>query len=155
MRYVTGVTNRHAHASLLRCSMPPASRGSGFIYSIRLQDGLGTGEVPLQEFVYRTNRISERAMNRMINENAILSPTVSAGDAVETDLAALARFSAAARHSVRKYLKQAAIERELALLDTRMLDDLGLARGEIRAVARQAVSLPGEGTLVAEFSRML
>jgi uncharacterized protein YjiS (DUF1127 family) len=91
----------------------------------------------------------------MINENAILSPTASAEMVYETGLAAIARFSAALRSSVTKALKQAAIERELARLDTRMLDDLGLARGEIRAVARQAVSLPGEGTLFAEFSRLL
>ena len=93
-------------------------------------------------------------MNRMTNENVLLSQNVSA-EVVETGLAALARFGAALRGSVRKYLKQAAIERELARLDTRMLDDLGLARGEIRAVARRAVALPGEGTLFAEFSRML
>jgi uncharacterized protein YjiS (DUF1127 family) len=91
----------------------------------------------------------------MINETAMLDQTMSAEVVYETGVAALARFGAVLGSSVRKYFKRSAIERELSRLDSRMLEDLGLTRSEIGAVARQAVELPGEGTLFAEFSRML
>ena len=77
-------------------------------------------------------------MNRMINEKVAVSV------ARETGFAALNRFGAVLVNSVRRHFKRAAIERELARLDNRMLGDLGLARSEIGFVAQQAVAVPGE-----------
>jgi len=94
-------------------------------------------------------------MNRMINPTATLRQTWSTDVAHETGFAALARFSAVLANSVQKHFKQAAIERELSRLDNRMLADLGLTRTEIGKVAAQAVAVPGEGPLFAEFSRLL
>jgi uncharacterized protein YjiS (DUF1127 family) len=88
-------------------------------------------------------------MNRMINQKA------AAGVARETGFAALNRFGAVVLNSARRHFKRAAIERELARLDNRMLADLGLNRGEISSVAEQAVTVPGEGTLFQEFSRLV
>ena len=90
-------------------------------------------------------------MNRMINQNEKVAMSV----ARETSFAALNRFGAVLVNSVRRHFKRAAIERELARLDNRMLGDLGLSRSEIGFVAQQAVALPGEGTLFQEFSRLV
>ena len=88
-------------------------------------------------------------MYRTINEK------VARGVARETGLAAMNRFGAALVNSVRSHFKRAAIERELSGLDNRMLEDLGLTRSEIHAVAQNAVALPGQGTLFQEFSRLI
>jgi uncharacterized protein YjiS (DUF1127 family) len=90
-------------------------------------------------------------MNRMINENEKVALSVTR----ETGFAALNRFGAVLVNSVRRHFKRAAIERELARLDNRMLGDLGLSRSEIGFVAQQAVAVPGEGTLFQEFSRLV
>ena len=90
-------------------------------------------------------------MNRMINENEKVALSVTR----ETGFAALNRFGAVLVNSVRRHFKRAAIERELARLDNRMLGDLGLTRSEIGFVAQQAVTVPGEGTLFQEFSRLV
>jgi len=90
-------------------------------------------------------------MNRMINQNE----KVAFGVTRETGFAALNRFGAVLVNSVRRHFKRAAIERELARLDNRMLGDLGLSRSEIGYVAQQAVAVPGEGTLFQEFSRVV
>jgi uncharacterized protein YjiS (DUF1127 family) len=94
-------------------------------------------------------------MNRMMNDTATLRQTWSADVANETGFAALARFGAVLANSARKHFKQAAIERELSALDNRMLADLGLRRSEIGEIATQAVATHGEGTLFAEFSRLM
>jgi uncharacterized protein YjiS (DUF1127 family) len=85
----------------------------------------------------------------MTNEKAAVSV------ARETGFAALNRFGTVLVNSVRSHFKRAAIERELARLDNRMLEDLGLTRNEIGFVAEQAVALPGEGSLFQEFSRLV
>jgi uncharacterized protein YjiS (DUF1127 family) len=90
-------------------------------------------------------------MNRIINENEKVAPSVTR----ETGFAALNRFGRVLVNSVRRHFKRAAIERELARLDNRMLGDLGLSRSEIGFVAQQAVAVPGEGTLFQEFSRLV
>jgi uncharacterized protein YjiS (DUF1127 family) len=87
----------------------------------------------------------------MINQNEKVAMSV----ARETGFAALNRFGAVLVNSVRRHFKRAAIERELARLDNRMLGDLGLSRSEIGFVAQQAVAVPGEGTLFQEFSRLV
>jgi len=98
-------------------------------------------------------------MNRMMNETAMLSQAVPAGVATqvsrETGLTALSRFGSVLAGSVRAHFKRAAIERELSRLDNRMLDDLSLTRDDIARVAAQAVTVPGQGTLFAEFSRLV
>ena len=91
----------------------------------------------------------------MINENAMLGQAVPASVAHETGFAALSRFGTVLVNSVRTYFKRAAIERELSRLDNRMLEDLGLSREDISAVAAEAVAVPGQGTLFAEFSRLV
>jgi uncharacterized protein YjiS (DUF1127 family) len=90
-------------------------------------------------------------MYRMINENEKAAVSV----ARETGFAALNRFGAVLANAMRRHFKRAAIERELARLDNRMLGDLGLSRSEIGFVAQQAVAVPGEGTLFQEFSRLV
>jgi uncharacterized protein YjiS (DUF1127 family) len=90
-------------------------------------------------------------MNRMINQNE----KVASGVTRETGFAALSRFGAVLVNSARRHFKRAAIERELARLDNRMLGDLGLSRSEIGYVAQQAVAVPGEGSLFQEFSRLV
>src|SRR6185369_2580964 len=90
-------------------------------------------------------------MNRMINQNEKVAMSV----ARETGFAALNRFGTVLVNSTRRHFKRAAIERELARLDNRMLGDLGLTRSEIGFVAQQAVTVPGEGTLFQEFSRLV
>jgi uncharacterized protein YjiS (DUF1127 family) len=87
----------------------------------------------------------------MINQNEKVAMSV----ARETGFAALNRFGAVLVNSARRHFKRAAIERELARLDNRMLGDLGLSRSEIGFVAQQAVAVPGEGTLFQEFSRLV
>lgn len=88
-------------------------------------------------------------MDRIVNQKVAVSATR------ETGSAALARFGAVLVNSARRHFKRAAIERELARLDNRMLGDLGLSRSEIGFVAQQAVAVPGEGTLFQEFSRLV
>ncbi len=88
-------------------------------------------------------------MDRIVNQKVAVSA------ARETGSAALARFGAVLVNSARRHFKRAAIERELARLDNRMLGDLGLSRSEIGFVAQQAVAVPGEGTLFQEFSRLV
>ncbi len=88
-------------------------------------------------------------MDRMNNKSAAVHA------ARETSGAALSRFGTVMANAVRSHFKRAAIERELARLDNRMLADLGLARSEINNVAQQAVAVPGEGTLFQEFSRLV
>ena len=88
-------------------------------------------------------------MNRMINQKAAVSV------ARETGAAALNRFGNVLVNSVRRHFKRNAIERELSRLDERMLSDLGLSRSEIGYVAEQAVTVPGEGSLFQEFSRLV
>ena len=90
-------------------------------------------------------------MYRMINQNEKAAVSV----ARETGFAALSRFGAVLVNSTRRHFKRAAIERELARLDNRMLADLGLTRNDIGFVALQAVSVPSEGTLFQEFSRLV
>jgi uncharacterized protein YjiS (DUF1127 family) len=99
----------------------------------------------------------------MINDIAMLSQAVPAGVAAqnsgvsarETGVAALSRFGNVLVAAVRNHFKRAAVERELYRLDGRMLADLGLTREDIPVVAAQAVAVPGQGTLFAEFSRLI
>jgi len=94
-------------------------------------------------------------MNRIINEKVTMSQAMPAAVTRETGIAAIVRFGRVLVNSTRKHFKRAAVERELSRLDGRMLEDLGLARSEIGYVAQMAVYAPGEGSLFAEFSRML
>jgi uncharacterized protein YjiS (DUF1127 family) len=94
-------------------------------------------------------------MNRIINEKATSSQAVPATVARETGIAAIGRFGRAVSNTARKHFKRAAIERELSRLDSRMLEDLGLARSEIGHVAEMAVKDIHNGDLFAEFSRLL
>ncbi len=104
------------------------------------------------------NRMCE-IMNRMtLNQKVAFGRALTPATATitrETGIAAAARFGRVLVNSVRGYLKRTAIETELARLDSRMLSDIGLTRGEIASVARAAVEQPAEGSLFAEFSRML
>lgn len=126
--------------------MLAASRG-------RLRDQ--GNEFPNQAVLRSFEIGSVRIMYRMSNENVRTVQAMPAGTAQEAGLAAMARFADVLVNSVRKHFKRAAIERELSQLDNRMLEDLGLSREEIGSVAAMAVSVPGEGTLFAEFSRLI
>lgn len=124
---------------------------------------LKAGPVPIFRYVesdgnraVADNRMCE-IMNWMtLNQKVAFDRAVSPATITrETGIAAAARFGRVLVNSVRGYLKRTAIETELARLDSRMLSDIGLTRGEIGSVARAAVEQPTEGSLFAEFSRML
>lgn len=96
-------------------------------------------------------------MYRMtLNQNVALNRAYApVATTRETGVAAAVRFGRVLVNSVRGYFQRTAIETELSRLDSRMLADIGLTRGEIGTVAAAAVEIPAQGNLFAEFSRML
>ena len=73
----------------------------------------------------------------------------------KTGFAALPVFATRIANFVRHALERTAIARELAALSDRELADVGLARGDIEAVAERSVTVPaGAGPLTA-FGEML
>jgi uncharacterized protein YjiS (DUF1127 family) len=102
------------------------------------------------------NRMSEIMYRMTLNQNVALDRAFSPFTTTrETGLAAAARFGRVLVNSVRSYLKRTAIETELSRLDGRMLADIGLTRSQIGSVAAAAVDVSADGSLFAEFSRMV
>ena len=68
---------------------------------------------------------------------------------------AFALFAKRAVNALRHTLERTAIARELAALNDRELNDIGLTRADIPAVAEQSVTVPGSPGLIAAFGEML
>lgn len=96
-------------------------------------------------------------MNRIvINQNVTLNAAVSpAVTHRETGLAAFARFGRALANTARRIYARTQLENELYALDDRSLNDIGVGRGSIPALAREALPAGEDGDLFAEFSRMV
>ncbi|MDY0871299.1 DUF1127 domain-containing protein [Dongia rigui] len=94
-------------------------------------------------------------MNRIvINQNVASSQALSASATKEIGLAAFARFGRAISSAVRRTYARIQLENELYALDDRSLNDIGVGRGSIPALAREALPA-GDESLFAEFSRLV
>jgi uncharacterized protein YjiS (DUF1127 family) len=94
-------------------------------------------------------------MNRIvINQNVALNLDLLGSAARETGLAAFARFGRALANAARRTYARIQLENELYALDDRSLNDIGVGRGSIPALAREALPA-GEETLFAELSRLV
>lgn len=94
-------------------------------------------------------------MNRIvINQNVASNVAVSPAATKETGLAAFARFGRAISSAVRRTYARIQLENELYALDDRSLNDIGVGRGSIPALAREALPA-GDESLFAEFSRLV
>ncbi len=94
-------------------------------------------------------------MNRIvINQNVASNQALSASVTRDTGLAAFARFGRAISSAVRRTYARIQLENELYALDDRSLNDIGVGRGSIPALAREALPA-GEESLFAEFSRLV
>jgi len=94
-------------------------------------------------------------MNRIvINQNVASNVAVSPAATKETGLAAFARFGRALSSAVRRTYARIQLENELYALDDRSLNDIGVGRGSIPALAREALPA-GDESLFAEFSRLV
>jgi len=94
-------------------------------------------------------------MNRIvINQNVASSLALSASATRETGFAAFARFGRAIVAIARRVYERAQLQNELYALDDRSLNDIGVDRGAIPALAREALPASDE-TLFTEFSRLV
>ncbi len=94
-------------------------------------------------------------MNRIvINQNMASSLSLSASATRETGFAAFARFGRAIVATARRFYERAQLQNELYALDDRSLNDIGVDRGAIPALAREALPA-GDETLFTEFSRLV
>lgn len=94
-------------------------------------------------------------MNRIvINQNVASNQAVSASVTRDTGLAAFARFGRAIASAARRTYARIQLENELYALDDRSLNDIGVGRGSIPALAREALPA-GDESLFAEFSRLV
>jgi uncharacterized protein YjiS (DUF1127 family) len=99
-------------------------------------------------------------MNRiMINQNVTShgAPASTLAPAVtrEIGFAAFARFGKTLASTARRIYARTQLENELYGLDDRSLNDIGVGRGSIPALAREALPAGEDGDLFAEFSRMV
>jgi uncharacterized protein YjiS (DUF1127 family) len=93
------------------------------------------------------NRI---VINQNVTSHGLQTPAVTR----EIGLAAFARFGRALTDSARRIYARTQLENELYGLDDRSLNDIGVSRGSIPALAREALPASEDG-LFAEFSRMI
>jgi uncharacterized protein YjiS (DUF1127 family) len=90
------------------------------------------------------------------NEKVVLGrATMPEATTRKTGFAALAVFANRVANFVRHRLERTAIARELAALSDRELADVGLARGDIEAVAGRSVTVPAEAGPLTAFGEML
>ena len=96
-------------------------------------------------------------MNRIVINQNVASNVALNVPAVtkETGLAAFARFGRAIADAGRRFYARTQLENELYALDDRSLSDIGIGRGAIPALAREAVPAGEQGDLFAEFSRLV
>ncbi|WP_374309362.1 DUF1127 domain-containing protein [Dongia sp.] len=95
------------------------------------------------------NRI---VINQNVTSNVAVSPAVTHR---EIGLAAFARFGKALANTARRIYARTQLENELYALDDRSLNDIGVGRGSIPALAREALPAGEDGDLFAEFSRLV
>ncbi|MBI2255055.1 MAG: DUF1127 domain-containing protein [Proteobacteria bacterium] len=94
-------------------------------------------------------------MNRIvINQNVASNVALAPAATKEIGLAAFARFGRAISSAVRRTYARIQLENELYALDDRSLNDIGVGRGSIPALAREALPA-GDESLFAEFSRLV
>nr|WP_298681982.1 DUF1127 domain-containing protein [uncultured Dongia sp.] len=94
-------------------------------------------------------------MNRIvINQNVTSHGAQTPAVTREIGLAAFARFGRALTDTARRVYARTQLENELYGLDDRSLNDIGVSRGSIPALAREALPASEDG-LFAEFSRMI
>ena len=94
------------------------------------------------------NRI---VINQNVTSHGAQTPAVTSR---EIGLAAFARFGRALTDTARRIYARTQLENELYGLDDRSLNDIGVSRGSIPALAREALPASEDG-LFAEFSRMI
>ncbi|WP_374654656.1 DUF1127 domain-containing protein [Dongia sp.] len=95
-------------------------------------------------------------MNRIvINQNVTSNVAVSPAVTREIGFAAFARFGKALVNTARRVHARTQLENELYALDDRSLSDIGVGRGSIPALAREALPAGEDGDLFAEFSRLV
>ena len=96
-------------------------------------------------------------MNRIVINQNVASNVALNVPAVtkETGLAAFARFGRAIADAGRRFYARTQLENELYALDDRSLNDIGIGRGAIPALAREALPEGENGDLFAEFSRLV
>lgn len=100
-------------------------------------------------------------MNRIvINQNVMAHTALSSAvtreiSPRETGWAAFARFGRALANAPRRAYQRRQLENELYGLDDRSLNDIGVSRGAIPALARDALPVGEDGNLFAEFSRLV
>ena len=95
------------------------------------------------------NRI---VINRNVTSHGLQTPAVASR---EIGFAAFARFGKALTDTARRIYARTQLENELYGLDDRSLNDIGVARGAIPALVRDALPHGEEGNLFAEFSRLV
>jgi uncharacterized protein YjiS (DUF1127 family) len=90
------------------------------------------------------------------NEKVVLGrATMPEATTRKTGFAALPVFATRVVNFVRHSLERTAIARELSALNDRELADVGLARGDIEAVAERSVTVPAEAGPFTAFGEML
>jgi uncharacterized protein YjiS (DUF1127 family) len=90
------------------------------------------------------------------NEKVVLGRAeMPEATARKTGLGALAVFASHVTNAVRRTLEFASIARELSALSDRELADIGLARGEIPAVAARSVTAPAAPSLTVAFGQLV
>lgn len=95
-------------------------------------------------------------MNRiMINQNVTSTGAQTPAVTREIGFAAFARFGKALTNTARRIYARTQLENELYGLDDRSLNDIGVGRGSIPALAREAVPAGEDSDLFAEFSRLV
>ncbi|TDQ78471.1 uncharacterized protein DUF1127 [Dongia mobilis] len=95
-------------------------------------------------------------MNRIVSNEKVLSAAMSpVAPSREIGLAAFKRFGRALVASAKRAHARTQLENELYGLDDRSLADIGVSRGLIPAIAREAIPDEVTGSLFAEFSRMI
>jgi uncharacterized protein YjiS (DUF1127 family) len=98
------------------------------------------------------NRI---VINQNVTSHGMQTPAVTREiGAKEIGWAAFARFGRALTDTARRIYARTQLENELYGLDDRSLNDIGVSRGSIPALAREALPASEDG-LFAEFSRMI
>jgi uncharacterized protein YjiS (DUF1127 family) len=95
-------------------------------------------------------------MNRIVSNEKVLSTAQSSvAPSREIGAAAFKRFGHALTSAAKRLYARTQLENELYGLDERSLSDIGVSRGMIPAIAREAVPAGVTGDLFAEFSRLV
>jgi uncharacterized protein YjiS (DUF1127 family) len=95
-------------------------------------------------------------MNRIMSNEKVLSAAMSpVAPSREIGFAAFKRFGRALVASAKRAHARTQLENELYGLDDRSLADIGVSRGLIPAIAREAIPADATGSLFAEFSRLV